>query len=68
MGPHRNPDSTPGVISYALSDEQSLLATVRYNRLIDVFTGLTCYSLQNHLRTSQTGLESNKSTARIDAG
>lgn len=47
------PDSTPGAISlYALSDEQALLATVRYNRLIDVFTGLTCYSLQNHLRTS----------------
>ena len=47
------PDSTPGAISlYALSDEQALLATVRYNRLIDIFTGLTCYSLQNHLRTS----------------
>lgn len=47
------PDSTPGAISlYALSDEQALLATIRYNRLIDVFTGLTCYSLQNHLRTS----------------
>jgi hypothetical protein len=47
------PDATPGIIEmYALSDEQSLLAKVRYNRLIDVFTGVTCYSLQNHLRTS----------------
>lgn len=47
------PDSTPGVIEkYALSDEQALLAKVRYNRLIDIFTGLTCYSLQNHLRTT----------------
>jgi hypothetical protein len=47
------PDSTPGVIEeYALSDEQSLLAKVRYNRLVDIFTGLTCYSLQNHLRTT----------------
>lgn len=47
------PDATPGVISkYALSDEQALLAMVRYNRLIDLFTGLTCYSLQNHLRTT----------------
>ena len=47
------PDATPGSISmYALSDEQALLATIRYNRLIDIFTGLTCYSLQNHLRTS----------------
>lgn len=25
---------------------------MRYNRLIDVFTGLTCYSIQNHLRTT----------------
>jgi hypothetical protein len=47
------PDSTPGVISmYALSDEQALLAKLRYNRLIDVFTGVACYSLQSHLRTS----------------
>lgn len=46
-------DATPGVISkYALSDEQALLAKLRYNRLIDIFTGLTCYSLQNHLRTT----------------
>lgn len=47
------PDSTPGVINkYALNDEQSLLAKIRYNRLVDIFTGLTCYSLQNHLRTT----------------
>lgn len=47
------PDATPGVIEkYAFSDEQALLARLRYNRLIDIFTGLTCYSLQNHLRTS----------------
>lgn len=47
------PDATPGVIAmYALSDEQALLAKLRYNRLIDTFTGVTCYSLQNHLRTS----------------
>lgn len=47
------PDSTPGLISrYAMSDEQALLAKVRYNRLLDIFTGMACYSLQNHLRTS----------------
>lgn len=47
------PDATPGIISsYALDDEQALLAKVRYNRLIDIFTGVTCYSLQNHLRTT----------------
>jgi hypothetical protein len=53
----RLPDSTPGVIDrYALSDEQALLARVRYNRLIDIFTGLTCYSLQSHLRTTVKGM------------
>ena len=47
------PDSTPGIIAkYAFSDEQALLARVRYNRLVDVFLGVACYSLQNHLRTT----------------
>jgi hypothetical protein len=32
------------------------LAIVRYNRLIDIFTGVTSYSLQNHLRTSVAGI------------
>ena len=50
-------DSTPGIITkYALGDEQALLAIVRFNRLIDIFTGLTCYSLQNHLRTTVPGM------------
>jgi hypothetical protein len=47
------PDATPEIIaSYALNDEQALLAIVRYNRLIDIFLGLTTCSLQNHLRTT----------------
>ena len=47
------PDATPGVIAkYALTDEQALLAKLRYNRLVDIFSGVTCYSLQNHLRTT----------------
>ncbi|HWE85138.1 MAG TPA: hypothetical protein VG267_09350 [Terracidiphilus sp.] len=51
------PDSTPEIIAaYALGDEQALLARVRYNRLIDIFLGLTTYSLQNHLRTQVQGL------------
>lgn len=46
-------DATPGVIAmYALGDEQAVLAKLRYNHLIDVFTGVVCYSLQNHLRTT----------------
>lgn len=32
------PDATPEIVNaYALSDEQALLAKVRYNRLIDIF-------------------------------
>lgn len=47
------PDATPEVIRrYALTDEQALLAIVRYNRLLDIFLGLTTYSLQSHLRTT----------------
>jgi hypothetical protein len=47
------PDATPQIIAvYAKTDEQALLARVRYNRLIDIFLGLTTYSLQNHLRTT----------------
>ncbi len=59
LSPNKNvvitkiPDSTPGVVAkYAFNDEQALLAKVRYNRLVDVFLGITCYSLQNHLRTT----------------
>lgn len=51
------PDGTPGMVArYALSDEQALLAILRYNRLIDVFTGIACYSLQSHLRTAVKGM------------
>ncbi len=51
--PIKVPDATPGIVArYALSDEQALLAKLRYNRLIDTFTGITCYSLQSHLKTS----------------
>jgi hypothetical protein len=51
------PDATPGVIEkWALNDEQALLAMLRYNRLIDIFMRVTCYSLQNHLRTTAPGI------------
>ncbi len=51
------PDATPGIIArYALNDEQGLLAKIRYNRLVDIFSGITCYSLQNHLRTTVPGM------------
>lgn len=51
------PDATPEIVSASsLSDEQALLARVRYNRMIDIFLGITAYSLQNHLRTTVKGL------------
>ena len=51
------PDATPEIISaYSQSDEQALLAKVRYNRLIDIFLGIATYSLQNHLRTVVKGI------------
>jgi len=47
------PDATPELVTkYAMSDEQALLAKVRYNRLIDIFLRVTAYSMQNHLRTA----------------
>lgn len=46
------PDATPEIVAkYKLKDEQSLLAKIRYCRLIDTFLGITAYSLQNHYRT-----------------
>ena len=61
------PDSTPGVIAkYSQSDEQALLARIRYNRLLDVFTGLTCYPLQSHLRTSIAIADAPKSQVETD--
>lgn len=51
------PDSTPGLVArYSKGDEQALLVRLRYNRLLDIFTGLTCNSLQNHLRTTVKGM------------
>ena len=51
------PDATPSIVrEYSLSDEQALLAIVRYNRIIDIFLGISCYSLQNHLRTTVRGI------------
>jgi len=51
------PDATPEIIAaYALNDEQALLAKVRYNRIVDIFLGITAYSLQSHMRTSVAGI------------
>lgn len=56
--PIKVPDATPEIVRlYAPgTDEQALLTRARYNRLVDLFTGLTCYSVQNHLRTTVDGI------------
>ena len=51
------PDATPGMIAkYAFGNEQGVLARIRYNRLLDIFLGIACYSLQNHFRTAAAGV------------
>ena len=37
-------------------DEQSLLTRILYNRLVDIFTSLTCFHIQNHYRSFVTGM------------
>ncbi len=49
-------DATPQIVlKYQESDEQALLARLRYNRLVDIFTSLTAYHLQSHFRTTVAG-------------
>jgi hypothetical protein len=51
------PDATPLIVlQYQGSDEQTFLARVRYNRLLDIFTSLTTYHLQSHFRTTVRGI------------
>jgi len=52
--PVQVPDATPEIVRHYApgTDEQALLTRARYNRLVDIFTGITCYSIQNHLRTT----------------
>lgn len=44
-------NAIPEVVEGLLrNDEQALLTRILYNRLIDIFTGLTCFHIQNHFR------------------
>lgn len=53
MLPIKVPNATPEILlANTFDDEQALLAKVRYNRLIDLFLGISAHSLQNHLRTT----------------
>ncbi|MEI7900483.1 MAG: hypothetical protein WCK89_09520 [bacterium] len=51
------PNATPEILlANAFDDEQALLAKVRYNRLIDLFLGISAHSLQNHFTLSDDGV------------
>lgn len=43
------------VEKYIANDEQGLLSSIRYNRLIDIFTDITCFHLESHIRTTIAG-------------
>lgn len=47
------PEVVEGLLRH---DEQSLLTRLLYNRLIDIFTGLTCFHIQNHYRSFVLGV------------
>ena len=46
------PYAVPEIVAQNLArDEQGMLTIVRYNRILDVFSGLACFHLQSHIRT-----------------
>lgn len=51
------PHAIPEIVErYVPEDEQGSLTKARYNRLIDVFTRLTAFHLQSHIRTQLPGI------------
>jgi hypothetical protein len=50
------PNALPEIVEkHASEDEQALLSSIRYNRLVDIFTEITCFHLQSHIRTTIDG-------------
>jgi hypothetical protein len=50
------PNAPPEIVEkHASEDEQALLSSIRYNRLVDIFTEITCFHLQSHIRTTIEG-------------
>ncbi len=46
-------NAVPEIVEkYSANDEQGLLSTIRYNRLVNIFTEITCFHLQSHMRTT----------------
>jgi len=49
-------NAVPEIVEkYAQADEQAVLSAIRYNRLIDILTKVTCFHLQSHARTTIDG-------------
>ncbi len=50
-------DATPQIIRrYVMNEKQLLLAILRFNRLVDAFLHLTCYSIQSNLQATSRGM------------
>lgn len=50
------PNALPEIVEkHTASDEQALISAVRYNRLVDIFTDVTCFHIQSHVRTTIEG-------------
>jgi len=49
-------NAVPEIVEkYAQEDEQTVLTAIRYNRLVDILTRVTCFHLQSHTRTTIEG-------------
>jgi hypothetical protein len=49
-------NAVPEIVEkYAQDDEQAVLSAIRYNRLVDILTKVTCFHLQSHARTTIEG-------------
>jgi hypothetical protein len=49
-------NAVPEIVEkYAQEDEQTVLTAIRYNRLVDILTKVTCFHLQSHARTTIEG-------------
>ena len=56
LAPIEISNSLPEIVEkYITGDEQGLLSAIRYNRLVDIFTEITCFHLQSHIRTTIEG-------------
>ena len=50
------PNAMPEIVEkHTTSDEQALISAIRYNRLVDIFTDVTCFHIQSHVRTTIEG-------------